>query len=275
MKATTEVEIKIGGRITSFKEIGEGTYRFVIETEVPDKEEEVTIDTQDKEQEIATDVQDEVFVLVEASKLSLDDEFMKHMPMNEREEILKEGLTEVIRGGIEDFYRPKYDPSFNEDGTGVTFKAGNKPAVGRSYNWWKNVAKEFMPERHSRLGTKSEYVAFLGVLIKKLVKDEKWSVAKAWDAVCNNSKELGHYQDSEDAKHKFEDTGMREICGFFDLANTCKILAKEEYECTGTFWMVSGYCENFGRDYPLAYHDRIWYNIYNNCNLSVGWFVLS
>ena len=271
MKATTEVEIKVGGRILGFTEIGEGTYRFVIETEIPDKE---AIDTQGKEQEIATDVQEDVFVRVEASKLSLDDEFMKHKPTSEREEILKEGLTEVIRKGINDFYRPKCDPSFNGDGTGVIFKAGNKPAVGKSYNWWKKVAKEFMSERHSRLGTKSEYVAFLGVLIKKLVEDEKWSVAKAWDAVCNNSKELGHYWNSEDAKDDFEDTGMREICGFFDLANTFKILAEDEDDCVGGFWLAGGYCNRYSYYDPLAGLSRLTYLFYDR-DYGVGWFVLS
>ena len=252
MKATTEVEVNVGGRIRSFTEIGEGTYRFVIETEVPDN----------------------VFVLVEASKLSLDDKFMKHNPTTAKEKEFKELLTKVIRKGIKDFYRPKYDPSFNGDGTGVTFKAGNKPAVGKSDKWWKKVAREFMPERHSRLGTKSEYVAFLGVLIKKLVEDEKWSVAKAWDAVCNNSKELGHYWNSEDAKHRFEDTGMREICGFFDLANTFKILAEDEDDCTGGFWLAGGDCGDYSDLYPLADLNRRTHLDYDR-NFSVGWFVLS
>ena len=263
MKATTEVEIKVGGRILGFTEICEGTYRFVIETEVPDKEEEVTIDTQN-----------DILVPVEASKLSLDDEFMKHKPTSDREGILKEELTKVIQKGINDFYRPKRDPSFNGDGTGVIFKAGNKPAVGKSYNWWKKVAKEFMPERNSRLGTKSEYVAFLGVLIKKLVEDEKWSVAKAWDAVCNDSKELGHYWNSEDAKHDFEDTGMREICGFFDLANTCKNLAEDEDDCTGGFWLAGGGYEGYSDDRPLAALRRFT-SLNSDCDYSVGWFVLS
>ena len=217
---------------------------------------------------------EDAFVLIEASKLSLDDEFMKHEPTNESEEIFKEGLTKVIQKGIKDFYRPKYDPSFNGDGTGVIFKAGNKPAVGKSYNWWKKVAKEFMPERNSRLGTKSEYVAFLGVLIKKLVEDEKWSVAKAWDAVCNNSKELGHYWNSEDAKYDFEDTGMREICGFFDLANTCKNLAEDEDDWTGGFCLAGGCCFYVSDFNPLADLGRF-ADLNFDRDYSVGWFVLS
>ena len=39
----------------------------------------------------------EPFVLVEASKLSLDDEFMKYEPKTEREEKFKKDLTEAIK----------------------------------------------------------------------------------------------------------------------------------------------------------------------------------
>ena len=263
MKITTEVEIKVGGEILGFTKIGNGTYRFVIETEVPDKEQEVT-----------TDVQSDVFVLVEASKLSLDDEFMNHKPTTESEEIFKEMIKTVIQKGIKDFYRPKYDPSFNEERTGVTFKAGEMPARGKYYNWWENEAKKFMPARQSRLGTKLEYVAFLGVLIKKLVEDEKWSVAKAWNAVCNNSKELGHYWNSENAKHDFEDTGMREICGFFDLANIFKLLAEDEDDYIGDFWVAGGYYSRDSSDFPLANIERYGNRNFGNLNF-VGWFVLS
>ena len=254
MKATTEVEINVGGQILGFTNIGKGIYRFVIEIEVLDN----------------------VFVLVEASKLSLDDKFMKHNPTTAREKEFKELLTKVIQKGIKDFYRPKYDPSFNADGTDVIFIAGNKPAVEEdlSYNWWEKTAKKFMPNRHSRLGTKSEYVAFFGVLIKKLIEDEKWSVAKAWDAVCNNSKELGRYYDSEDAEGYFEDTGMREICGFFDLANTHKILAEDEDDCTGGFWLAGGYCGRYGYEVPLVSFCSYDYLGYAS-ECSVGWFVLS
>ena len=212
----------------------------------------------------------DAFVLVEASKLSLKDEFMKYEPKTEREEKFKKELTEAIKKGVKDFWRPKYDPSFNEEGTRICFVAGKKPAVGKSYNWWNKVAKAFCPERNSRLGTKSEYVAFLGVLIKRLVANG-WSVEYAWNAVCNNSKELGHYWNSEDAKHTFEATGSREMCGFFDLANTFKILA--ENEKAGGFWLTSGNYDVGSNFYPLAgfYYCDCRDQGFGDC---VGWLVL-
>jgi len=206
-------------------------------------------------------------ILVEASKLSLKDSFMSHKPKTRAEKKFKESLTEVIKTGIEDFYRPAMDPSF-ADGikTKIHYNAGDLPAIGKSYNWWKKTIKD----SKWCLGTKAQYVAFLGVLIKILVA-KGWTCCEAWDAVCNDSKNLGHYRNSDNAKHKFEYTGSREICGFFDLANTYKILAKDEE--TGDFWWAGGDCGNHGDYAPLAdYGLSSDYNI--NHNYSVAWLVL-
>jgi len=210
-----------------------------------------------------------IFVLVEVSKLSLSDEFMAYDPQTQKEETFKKLLVEVICGGIKDFYRMKIDPSFDRKNGGICFEVGRKPAVGRSYNWWYQNAKSFFPERNSRLGTRNEYIGFLGVLIKMLVNDG-WSLNKAWNAVCNDSKELGHYWNSENAKHKFELTGSREILGFCDLANTYKILSDENSH--ENFWLTGGSFDFCGSIYPLAGSD-----IASDCgwNLdhSVGWLV--
>ena len=207
-------------------------------------------------------------VLVEASKLSLDDEFMKYKPQTNHEKAFKKLISEAIKSGLKDFYRPVLDPSFNDDMTGICYEFGKKPAVGKSYNWWVNTAKEFM--QNSRLGTRYEYVAFLGLLIKKLV-ESGWSISKSWRAVCTDSKKLGHYWNSSDAKHAFEDTGSREVCGFYDLANTFKILAEDKE--TGGFWLAGGFCNFISGDYPLADLDLIFNRDGGSIN-SVGWLVL-
>lgn len=209
------------------------------------------------------------FVLIEASKLSLDDDFLQYEPQTKNQQDFKKNLTSVIKSGVKDFYRPIYDPSFDENGN-IVFVAGRKPAVGHSYNWWVKAAKRYMPERGSRLGTKDEYVAFLGVLIKKLVAGG-WSVADAWHAVCDDSKMLGHYWNSENAKHDFEETGSREVCGFFDLANTCKILAWDDE--IGRFWLASGLYFDSGSLHPLA-DLGLYRNRDGNYSNSVGWYVL-
>lgn len=213
---------------------------------------------------------DGFFVLVESSKLSLDDEFMQHQPRTRKERKFKEQLAEVIQKGVKDFYCSQYDPSFRADGAEICFVEGKYPAVGRSYNWWNSVAKLFAPEYKSRLGTRTQYVAFLGVLIKTLVTNG-WSVEDAWDAVCEDSTELGHYRNSDNATRTFEVTGSREICGFFDLANTYKIVSEDTD--TGGFWLAGGDYYYNGFDFPLAmlYHTTCCRE--DQCS-SVGWIVL-
>ena len=206
-------------------------------------------------------------ILVEASKLSLKDAFMRHKPKTEAEKKFKATLTEAIKAGIEDFYRPAMDPSFaDKEKTKIHYMAGEKPAVGKSYNWWEGTVKD----SKWCLGTKAQYVAFLGVLIKMLVA-KGWTCCEAWDSVCNDSKKLGHYLNSDNAKHQFEDTGSREICGFFDLANTYKILAEDKE--AGGFWLAGGGYNYDGHDDPLA--DL---GLCNFCNLNhddgVAWLVL-
>lgn len=251
-KTSTEMEIKVSnGRITNVELLRNGTCKITVEMNT--------------EGANANDV----FVLCEASKLSLDDEFMKHIPCSKNERTLKKLLEIAIKSGLKDFYRPVYDPSFDTWGN-ICYVSDAKPAVGKSYNWWEEKAKQFCPKRGSRLGTKKEYIAFLGILIKKL-SESGWSIAEAWNEVCNDSKELGHYWNSPNAKHSFEPTGSRKVCVFYDLANTYKILSKSEV--TSSFWRAGGSFNDDSRNNPLADLDRFYYYDDDNIN-SVGWLVL-
>ena len=209
------------------------------------------------------------FVLVPASTLSLTDDFMCHVPKTDQEKVFNKILTKVISSGVSDFYRPKLDPSLDSQGK-ICYQPGLRPAVGKSYNWWEKNAKEFCPERKSRLGTKSEYVAFLGVLIKKLV-EHGWEVAVAWNAVCNDSKSLGHYWNSEGALRALAPTGSREIYGFSDLANVYKMVAEDKD--AGGLWVAGGGYDYYGYCNPIADLYRFYYRN-NESNLSVGWIVL-
>ena len=207
------------------------------------------------------------FVLVEASKLSLDDEFMEYEPKKKAEQEFKQLLIEVIKKGIKDFYCSRCDPSLKEDGFGITYKAGKFPAVGRTFKWWRYAAKMFNMERKSRLGTRSEYIAFLGVFIKELV-NVGWDVAVAWNAVCVNSKKLGHCKGARHWKNDFELTGSRKVLVFYDLLNTYKLL--DDDTDTGCFWIAGcAYNSKFFNlshlifDYRFNYFDM----------LSVGWVI--
>ena len=260
---TVETKLPVG-RIVEIKELPDGTW--VIKQKVL-MEEKVTSEKSNSIPMIK--IPEIIFVQIEAESLSKDDEFMKYKPKTEREVDAKGLIAEAISSGVKNFYRPVMDPSFAEDG--IAYVVGKKPAVGKFYNWWVDTVKKYDPSRKSRLGTRLEYGAFLGVLIKKLVEEGK-SVEWAWNAVCNDSKELGHYWNSENAKHGFEPTGSRLICGFYDLANTYKILAEDEE--AGGFWLAGGSYDYGGDDYPLAGLDHYTVRYGGNYD-SVGWLVLS
>jgi len=267
MSKTTEIEFKFdGGRVLS-SEVKDGICRMVVEVEDGYDENFLMlkeIHRIPKKKELY-----DPFVLVPASNLSLTDDFMRHTPKTEREKELRKELVEVIRKRVPDFYRPRFDPSFDEYGE-ISYQPGACPAVGKSYNWWEEHAKAFCPECKSRLGTKSEYVAFLGVLIKKLV-ESGWSIEGAWNAVCNDSHELGHYWNSDGALHKFEPTGSREICSVCDLANTYKILAEDEE--AGGYWIACGTYDCNGINNSLADLSLCRYCKYEYYG-RVGWLVL-
>ena len=259
MKTSAEFEIKVsGGRITKAQVMPDGSCKVMVEL--------VTTTTEDT----TCHQLESMFNRVPASKLRLDDAFMKHQPKTNAERNFKELVETAIKNGLKDFWRPVYDPSFDDNGR-IYYEPGKMPAAGKSYNWWKKKAKAFYPEWGSRIGTKSEYIAFLAVLMKNLVASGK-SVEWAWNAVCNDSKELGHYWNSKGAKNAFETTGSRYICGWYDLANSFKIL--EEDEEAGGFWIACGDYSSLSIHNPLAFlyhhHDRC-----DDFMYSCGWLVLT
>ena len=193
-------------------------------------------------------------VLVEAEGLSIGDEFMKHEPITENEKVTKELILDAIENRVKNFYRPIYDPSFTDDGEGICFLPNRFPAEGKSYEWWSRVAKDYCPSRNSRLGTKLEYGAFIGVLIKKLVEEGK-DIKAAWNIVCNDSSEIGNYSANGIEEGIYELTGSRNVCGFFDLANMRKILEYDDE--IDNCWIASGSCFNSSTEFPVAYINQI------------------
>lgn len=127
------------------------------------------------------------FILIQASKLSRNDEFMNHEPRNERESFLKKLLMDVIDSEIQDFYCPILNPIVNKEDK-IEYVVSSKPTIflypAHSYSNWKEIAREYLKSQNSRLGIKLEYVAFCGEYIKQMV-NTKWTVADAWDEVCS------------------------------------------------------------------------------------------
>lgn len=212
----------------------------------------------------------DAFVLVKASELSLEENFLKHIPRTGKEQRLKDRIIEVIKNGVKDFYKPRYDPSFTSDGKGICFEAGREPAVGKNYNWWKEIANNFDVSRGSRIGTASEYIAFLGVLIKTLINNG-WPMSLAWTWVCDDSRELGHYWNSTTGRYILERTGSKGVGEFYDLANTFKILTYSKGVDETVIASGSYSCNS--SEVPLADLGYITFRN-RNFNSSVAWIVL-
>lgn len=210
------------------------------------------------------------FPVVNVSSLSTEDEFLKYNPKNAYEENIKLSIIKIISKGLPDFRAQKIDPSCDEN-ENIFYKAGSMPAVGKSATWWYIKAQSFMPEKGSRLGTTEERLAFLALIIKELIK-RGYSVDDAWSAVCEGSKNLGHYRDSKEAKKEFELTGSRRKCGWCDLANTSKITVRDEERFI--YSKFGGYYEYTGAISPLAHRVDV-----ESSNLiaegTTGWIVLS
>lgn len=220
---------------------------------------------------------EEKFPIVRASELSLEDAFLKHEPTNNKQKRLKDSLIAGINEGLKDFRCPAMDPSFDKDGN-LVYEAGNQPAVGYSARFWAEKLKQFMPEKNSRMGTLREHDALLGLLIKYLIEERKYKVPAAWETVCDDSKKLGHYWNSEDAKHSFEPTGSRKVWNFYDWANTCKIIA---HDClVSKLWRTGGNSYCYSYSYSLATVEKLceYYCLdYDNARYgseATGWLVL-
>lgn len=222
-----------------------------------------------------TDYLNVYFPIVRASTLSLEDDFLKHIPESENQRKFKIRLIEVIKSGVKDFRAQSMDPSLDKEGK-ICFCANADPSSNKSPNWWKENAKKFMPERGSRLGTLEERIAFLAVLMKYLIDEKEYSIRDAWIAICDDSKYLGNYNNSLNGG-KPETTGKSRIGKWCDLSNTSKFLYDEEL---GEFSFISTYWGYESYNVPLAtiivkdclqYDDKYFDTVYA---YAVGWIVL-
>ena len=247
MKNDAEMKFVVpSGWVVKEKVMADGSREFTIKPGVVKTEDYTKVGTVTAD-EVDFYKENGIFKKVPASELSINDSFLNYTPRTKREISIMKKIKKVIEVGVSDFWRPVYDPYFDANGR-ICYAPHKAPGVRRSYNWWAKNAKDFWTERGSRIGTRSEYIAFLAVLIKELVNSGK-SVEWAWDAVCNDSKELGHYWNSKDAKRHLEETGSREVCGWYDLGNTGKALT---VDTRGGLWIAGGCFGWTGEQRPLA-----------------------
>lgn len=183
-------------------------------------------------------IPDDTFVLVEASKLSLEDDFMKFNPQTENQINFKNDLESAIKSGLKDFYRAKYGPYANVFGEIMFgYKSGVFLATGYSFNWWATANERYYSSYEIRLGTKNEYVAFLGDIIKKLVK-YGCSIKNAWEIICDDTCNLNKIRFNYNSKKEEREVEDLVEC-IRNLARNLRILAWDDE--AGGFWETGSY----------------------------------
>ncbi len=178
-------------------------------------------------------------------------EWLDHEPTSRRQkETLMLYKEAKAKGRLHAFTCMRVDPSI-PDGK-LVYQKGLPPATGYSQRKWVKILKEYCPSRNSRQMTRTEFACRNLFLIQKLYESGKYTVDEAWQAVCDDSRRIGHYRNSFGYIGNFEPTGSREVCGFYDLANTWKLLAEDPWEEAGGFWAAGGSYYNFSNIYPVG-----------------------
>lgn len=182
-----------------------------------------------------------------------DADWLQHEPKSDNQNKIKNLFLDArANDRLHRFTVMAIDPSIDPDTGEVVYQPGLPPAVGYSYNWWVTKLEAYDRSRNSRVKSLTEWACENLELIRRLVEWKRVSVKEAWDAVCDHSAKLGHFADSSNAQDWFEPTGSREVCGFYDRGNVCKILAEDPWEKAGGFWAAGG-CFFYGSsNLPLA-----------------------
>lgn len=188
-----------------------------------------------------------LFPIVDPRKLE-GHKVMGFEPKTGRQRELMEHLLEAIHL-LPPFRANAMDPCITKGGK-FGFEAGNMPAVGNTAPCYETMCLKLMPSKHTRIMTNLHRDAVLGHEMIHLVDEMGYSVEQAWDAVCYNSRALGHYRDSEGALGRFEPTGSRYVGAFSDLGNTGKVV--RDINDPNRFYVMGGDFAGEGHYFPLA-----------------------
>ena len=168
----------------------------------------------------------------------------KRQFVTNKQEKFKADVMKALKNKPKEGYRwiPVYEPSKNLNGA-LCYIAGKKVLRGLDSSEWEKRFKKYSPKNGSREASITTYF----LLLLRWLKDGIATI----EQLADNSKEIGHYWDSEDTIHNTENTGEREFGGLYGFAgNTCKIV--KNFESISGFSFVGGNYVNDGNLYPLA-----------------------
>lgn len=190
--------------------------------------------------------------------LLYDAQGKKRVFSTDRQRKFKADALEAIKNKPTEGFRwiPVYEPSMGENGE-IQFVPGKEVLVRLNSYEWEELLSNYSHENESQEASKTTYF----LLLMRWLKD---GVATL-EQVVDHSEEIGHFWDSENAKHALEKTGEREfggLCGF--AGNTYKeVKNSKSRPC---FSVIGGCYFNNGYRSPLAgvYHKDDPLDAYNN-----------
>ena len=198
-------------------------------------------------------------------------EWLNHRPTTLRQrETMNLYLDAKAKGRLHTFTCMTIDPSV-KDGK-LVYQKGLPIKTGFSQKQWAKMLKEYNPSRNSRQMTRTEYTCRNLFLIQRLV-ESGYEIKEAWEAVCDDSRKIGHYCNSDNPKKDFESTGSREVYGFCDLGNARKFIAEDPWDETGGFWYAGGYYYSYSDCFTVSDLDHF-SNVDDCDNNGVGMLAL-
>lgn len=148
-------------------------------------------------------------ILIDAARLHERNAFMKHKPKSENERKLKELLTETMQMKISNFYcTENIQPLYKDKQQKI-----NSFPCAIAYDEWESMRINLNPQYQAVLGTWHEYIAVLGILMKKL-QIAGWSTDKLWHAICDDDEALRKYCETYGSS---QNTTIQEICGLYRM----------------------------------------------------------
>ena len=182
----------------------------------------------------------------------------KQKGKSDREKSFLTRVREAVKAVDYDYWIANLEPSVTD--RKIYYAEGNAVGVGFSCNQWMQMAKEYAPERGSRLSNEHElYIWYALRIVNGL-----WTL----DYVANDSSSAGNYRNAPGATHAMEKTGARKCGGFCDgQGNSYKIVT-----CEGGYALVGGHYVEDGSDYPVAdvnYYHRPYYIHYGSSGVLV------
>jgi len=179
----------------------------------------------------------------------------------EKQKNFKDNVLKALKNKPEEgwCWIPVFEPSKNWKGN-IQYVAGKYVLRELESYEWEKMFKKYSPKNGSQMAS----ITTCFLLQLRWLKDGVATI----EQLADDSKEIGHYWDSKNAKQDFEKTGVHRFGGLYGfVGNTYKIV-KDSESSSGISLIGGHYCVS-GNGFPLAEVLRD-YDLFNPYYFGVG-----